>query len=60
MRWNHPFGMNSQNAFSLLWDFRPDPKATENNNMDLAPKGADASHQQILKQSLSPHTPSGA
>lgn len=51
--------MNSQIAIPLLWDLGPEPKATENNGSYWAPKGAVASQEQILKQSLSPHVPFG-
>lgn len=47
--------MNSQIATPSLWDLGPDPKATENKDSYLAPKGADAYREQILKRSLSPH-----
>lgn len=52
MRWNYPFDTNSQIAIHLLWDLGPDPKATENSDSYLAPKGAGACRERILKQSL--------
>lgn len=40
MSWNYSFSMNGQIAIPLPWGSGPDPKATKNNDLYLAPKGA--------------------